>query len=207
MGFKQRRAKTPPMDRNQTPVSMLVPQKSYQILKAKAEERGLPVSRLICYAIDNELALGEAAFNYEIEMPKTIFIERAYVTEAGRLLRYIQKYGAMSLDQILLARRDIGLATKEVAMLAARELMTIESLVRYVYPSWVRYFKFNKDYRVIAPVQSHDDKKAKLIAEAEKELARLKGETHGEHIRQTAPTGPLGEAYTATENGDEEVTD
>lgn len=207
MGFKQRRAKTLPEDKSQTPVSITVPQKTYQLLKAKADDMGMPVSRLICYAIDNEFAAGEDAFKYDAEMPTTVFIEKAYVAEAGKIFRFIKKFGSMSLDQIALARRDIGIDSKAEAMLGARELISVKNLVRYVYPAWIRYFKFNKDYRVIAPMQSQEDKNSKRLAELQKEMDRLKGVTNGEYIRQEAPTGPLGQAYSAAKDTDEEITD
>lgn len=196
MGFKRYRAKTAPEDKGMRTMSLYLPQSMWNMLKAKSDLLNMPMNRLACYAIDLEFDKDEDAFDFPCEKPTTVFVEHAYVLEAGRILRWLEKAGPMSADQIMLSRRDIGVPDRNLVMPAIRELLEV-GLAEEIYPRWLSNFKFDKDYRVIAVKNSHK-RKEQEIEKLKKRIEHLQGGTYG---------GPIGTENPATENSDEEVSD
>lgn len=187
MGYKQKRAKTPPADRNYVQVTVYLPRSIHDVLKAKSEKSGMPVARLIAYAIDNEICEGaELAFEYPCEMPQTIFVEGAYTDEAQRIYKWLTKVNAQGVDQLMLARRDIGVPEKNTLMLAIRELTSRTGLTRWVYPIW-QHFKFNKDYKVISIMTAEGDMTKRKIEQLEKRLQQLRGDNDAGPFGKKAP--------------------
>lgn len=177
MGFKNRREKTAPFEKNIREMSLYLPLSLYNEVKAISDNRKIPISRLINYAIDKELAEGADAFEYECPMPTHLFVEDAYSAESSKIYVFLRKTGPQSIDQLVLARRDIGIIDKELLMLGIRELLQ-SKVVEEIYPKWMT-FKFPAGYRVIAIREASEDKKAARIAKIEAELAQLKGEKSG----------------------------
>lgn len=132
----------------------------------------MPMSRLVCYAVDNELDAA-SPFNYPAEFPDTPFLEGAFASEAGKILSFIQKYGPHGLDSLLLSRREIGILDRNALLHGARELLHSE-LCEMVSPVWSN-FTFPKNYKVMAFKLTEEDRKRKRIAELELEMAKLKG--------------------------------
>jgi hypothetical protein len=196
MGYKQFRKRTPPSTEMMSrEVKIYLPKSLYDILKAKSEKTGLPMSRLASFAIDNEIVDQgiDAAFEYDCKMPENTYVEGAYVDEGSRIYRYLTRNGSpMSVDQMILHRRDIGVPEKLTLLLGLRELLERGTLVEEIYPTW-SHFKFRDTYRVIAVKTEAKDKKKKEIEKAERHLAKLKGKPYG---------GPLG-----TETSDSEDTE
>lgn len=158
------------------PLKVYMPTCLYEILKAKADKMEMPVSRLICYAVDNEIAEGEEAFSYPCEMPQTVFVEDAYANEAGRVFRHIKQFGAKSIDQLMLERRQIKVPDKGTLMLAIREIMTKTNILEYVEMTWGK-FKFPRGYKVLTTKASVDERKQKKITDLKKQIEFLqKGE-------------------------------
>jgi hypothetical protein len=129
-------------------VTMFVPRSLYEILEKKAHATGMPVNRFALYCVDNELSRSEL-IEYSCEMPTNVFVESAYQNEAGKIYRYLEKFGDMGIDELLLWRRDIGIPDKETVLLAIRELLTKTTIIECIYPNWRRYFRFPKSYKVL----------------------------------------------------------
>lgn len=106
-------------------MNVMVPRATARIIQKVSEETGFPVSRLIAIAIDNEISESVSAFNYPCLMPSSPFVEYAYAEEAGKLLQFIKQYEEkpMTIEQLMLCRRDAGIPSREVLMLAYRELL------------------------------------------------------------------------------------
>jgi hypothetical protein len=175
MGFKQRRAKSEPVpfDKAVKSCTVFLSHATYDLIKQKSDKVGLPMGKLIAYAIDKELDR-ENAFNYPCEMPKNEFIEGAYTDEASKIYRYLKRTAPQSIDELMLNRRDIGIESKETMMLAIRELMANEYLVRPVYPMWrSKKFPYSKEFKVLMPIESTDEKKAKRLAKLKEEIEFL----------------------------------
>ena len=113
--------------------SLSLPADMLDILREKAADRRLPISRLIWYALDNEMDSQEP-FNYDCPKPETVFVQYSYTEEAKRIFEFLKRYPeGLNVDMIMLMRRRIGIPNKTILMLAIRELlatgMAVESRV------------------------------------------------------------------------------
>lgn len=179
MGYKVRRGKTAPGDQMSREVAVYLPKSLYDYLKAKSTVLKMPMSRLVAWAVDNEITEGDGAFAYSHSLPTTVYVEGAYVDEGGLIYQYLMRNGTpLSIDQLVLARREVGIPDKVKLLLGIRELIERETLVELIYPSW-SHFNFGDDYRVIAIKTSEEDRKKKAIAKLEEQLIKLKGQQDG----------------------------
>lgn len=131
-------------------LTSFMPTDTAAILTQIADERGVPVSRLIAYAVDNELDL-ETPFNYPIPKPDTEYVEFAFATDAGKLLRFLQKLkGGAAPDTLLICRRMIGIDKREHVMYAYRELLE-QGLIEEFYPKSKNYR--GRDYKRVRVIE------------------------------------------------------
>lgn len=126
-----------------------VPRSILAELQRLSQEKGLPISRLILYAIDNELG-SHAPFKYDCEVPVTPYKEHAYTEEAQKIYRYMYKFSAgLSQDQLTACRRDIGIPSKDAFLHGLRELLNLR-LLEYKKPSGkVKFKSYKDDYKVL----------------------------------------------------------
>lgn len=125
-----------------------IPRSLSAILQAKSTQFQKPSSKLICIALDNELEV-ENAFYYPAELPTSPFIADAYANEAGNIFRFLEKVkSGLSLDHLVMARRDMSIQSKDVFLLAFRELVEsgmIEDFypdkAKFKYPEHVRFWR------------------------------------------------------------------
>lgn len=106
-------------------IKVYLPRETARFIKDKSEEIGVPMSRLVAICVDNERS-APSPFNYPCDLPTSPFIERAYADEASKLISFLSKfeYGT-SLDTLMICRRDVGIESREVLMLAFRELIEV----------------------------------------------------------------------------------
>lgn len=162
-------------------ISLTLPADLNEILRKLAADRRLPISRLIWYALDNELE-SPNPFNYECPEPETVFVQYAYSEEAKKIYDFLRKFPeGLNTDMIMLMRRQIGLPNKITLMLALRELLNTTLVVESKVPPKGRFFAgLNPDLtwiRLSKETQEHlarqrkvlDAKKSKL----EKKESRL----------------------------------
>ncbi len=144
----------PPRDRETdlfVEVKSYIPRSLHNLLKYKSEVMNLPVSRLICMAVDNELDQ-DPAFHYPTPMPTAEYVEGAYAEEAGLIMRYLEKIQEVSqgtgVDMLMLARRDIGIASRDVFMRAFRELLEVQIIEEFkpINPTFKNY---SDEYRFV----------------------------------------------------------
>ncbi len=156
-------------------IKVYVPKALSTMLRGKAKSMGLPVSRLVSYAIDNELE--SSAFNYPCPLPTVQYIDFAYVEEASRMYQYMTKFpSGAGRDQYMLCRFDMGIPDKNTFMLAFRELLQKE-MIEERAPTRTK-FKYPKDYKYVClknmnRIQLLDKKHESLQVEI-KELERQK---------------------------------
>ncbi len=125
-------------------------------LRKISKERKIPMSRLAAIALDNELDCGNA-FNYSCELPKSSFVEYAFLDEAARMLRYIENnfpQGA-SRDILMFCRREMRIPDKETFMHAYRELLEY-GRIEEIRPEKSK-FEFAEDYKITRVVKEKDD--------------------------------------------------
>lgn len=171
MGFKQRRERSG--SEHFYVIRVNLPLSLFNIVMDKAEKMGLPASNLIAYAIDNELEK-PVPFEYPCEIPTNAFIEDAYIEEGSKILRHITKVGPLPFDQIVLARRDLGIPDKISVLLGIREILRRKSLVELLWPSWVRWHKFPRHILFLVAKGQPTHKQDK-IERLKKRLAQLEG--------------------------------
>lgn len=142
-----------------------LPPSLLQKIKKVAAERDIPAARIIAFAVDNEITESNVPFNYPCEMPSSPYVEYAYAEEAGRLMRFIQRFESnpMTLNQLMLCRRDIGIPSREVLMLAYRELLEKKMVEEYL----PREAKYEKQTKRIRPVQDESIEKKRYRSRPE----------------------------------------
>jgi hypothetical protein len=129
-------------------VDAYIPKSIYLILRQQSRLKGLPISRLINVAVDNELDAPEPFF-YQTELPDPApaYHEYQYAEEAQSILEYLSKIPkGTGLDLLMLARRDMGITDKEKFLLGFRELK-MKNLVEAIEPIGTRFNYYEPDYR------------------------------------------------------------
>jgi len=135
-----------------------VPKSLVAILKSRSEVLCLPVSRLICFALDNELDT-DSPFNYPTFLPEAPYVEYAYADEASKMMAYLRKFPAgTGRDTLILCRRDYGVMKRDDAMHAYRELLE-KGMIEEFRP---RHTKFHhKDTYLYSRIVELDPRKLK----------------------------------------------
>lgn len=95
--------------------------------------RKISMSRLVAFAIDNELEK-DRPFSFSTDIPDDDFIEGAYADEAGRILEFIRglRKGA-GLDILLLLRHKMNIPDKSKFLGGMRELL-LKEMIEYFTP-------------------------------------------------------------------------
>lgn len=121
-----------------------IPKSVIEILRETSEETNIPMSRLICIAIDNELDTMKP-FNYPTVVPDE-YQEFMYAKEARLLLNFLHRCPkGLGLDSIVLARRDVGVDSREDLLAAVKELLE-QGHIKWVRPSDTRT-RYPKGYK------------------------------------------------------------
>lgn len=159
-------------------LSITVPKEFSDILRKVAHERKLPISRLIWYALDNELDAANA-FDYSCPRPTVTYVEFAYRDEAHKIMNFLRKFPeGMTIDMINIMRRQIGVDNRQVVMLALRELLKSGIAVESKTPPKSKYFRnFDPD---LSWIRLSREKMEKLNYEH----AKLKREQEALHNKQ-----------------------
>jgi hypothetical protein len=132
-----------------TEIKVYIPKATLEILKDFSATRQLPVSRLVGYAIDNELDCPEP-FKYSCDLPTGEYKEYLHVSEARKILGFLEKLeNGTSIDQLLVARRDFGVEDKAKVLGAIRELFEKEFIEEFSPKTMFRNFAAN--YKHIRP--------------------------------------------------------
>lgn len=100
-------------------------------LKEFNRATGIPFSRLIAIAIDNEFD-STTPFNYPIPWPETEYVEGDYMDEAVKIYNYMKNTfkGPIGYDMLLLLRLDIGVEDKKRMMGGVRELLEKNMIIQ-----------------------------------------------------------------------------
>jgi hypothetical protein len=94
-------------------------------LNAHSLKTNIPLSRLICIAIDNELGR-EKPFEFDTTLPNEEIEDHAYADEGGRILKFLKMVQAgLSLDVLVLLRHDMGIPDKHIFLLTFGDLLRL----------------------------------------------------------------------------------
>lgn len=166
-------------------IQISLPKEVCELLREESAERKLPISRLVGYALDNELDC-PVPFNFPCDLPKVQYVKHAYAEEAGRIEKLLEKFPrGIGLDTLILFRRSIGIPSKVTFMLGFRELISEDRIEFRTGSRGAGAFQHADEYEFIfakAPPARMSRKGAKVnevladkLREAEREIARLKG--------------------------------
>jgi hypothetical protein len=169
-------------------VKCYIPKKTYEKLREHSEALHQPMSKLLAIALDNELD-APAPFNYPCVMPNSVFIENAYLEEAQKIVRYLEDFPkGVARDTLVLARRDIGIESRDTFMLAFRELWEAKIIMecappvksKFNYPAGYKYIRLVNVAKssVLARKRKLAEQLAKEIAAEEARIAGRK-QTYG----------------------------
>ena len=101
------------------------------ILKSKSSELGIPLSRLVAIAIDNELD-SKSPFNYPCQLPESPYIEDAFLNESHEIYKWLDKFKhGIGRDTLMLCRRDIGILSRSDLLHGLRELIQQNLIEEY----------------------------------------------------------------------------
>lgn len=116
---------------------------SYKALKKQSEDLGLPISRLIGIAVDNELDQGKP-FNYPCDIPET-YIEYNQNKECNLIRSFLSnKMKGLELRQLITSRRTVGVESRGMMLTCIRELLDRGDLL--LEPPRTSYFsRWNAD--------------------------------------------------------------
>lgn len=165
-------------------ISLSLPMSQYEELQRLSKERRLPMSRLVWYAIDNEMECAEP-FNYLCEKPESTFVKHAYTAEAQKMSQFLFRYGEGGIDlpTMMILRRQMGIPSKTIFMLALRELLETKLAVESrVSPKGRFYRELSKDLvwvrlagdmlEVMRREEKHLEKQKAKVAEKEADLQK-----------------------------------
>lgn len=134
-----------------------VPKSIGNIIQALSNERRIPVSRLFTIAADNELDQ-KIPFYYPTDLPTDEYQELAYVDEAGKILRFLETaVGNTARDTLILFRREMGIPSRKVFMLALRELFQ-KDLVTEIKPKRP-VFQYADTYKYVVSKLKEESRK------------------------------------------------
>lgn len=202
------RFKRPPRDKeafdeNNPYVKMQVylPKSLFGILKKAGEKMNLPLSRLMIYALDNELD-SPVPFNYLCSWPLNEYIENAYADEATKIYNFLLKFpSGIGRDMLMTCRRDVGITNKNDLMLGLRELMKKDMVIE-ASPSKKTTFTYNPEYKYIRLREVNRgallDRKKRELEKLEKELAKKR------QSYEEATGGSVTQGIGETDRGDDE---
>lgn len=119
-------------DRLYRKIATLLPSALAQRVIDIARDTRIPISRLVAYAIDNELDC-KPPFNYPITMPTTDYVPNLYNKEALAIFNFLKQYPkGQPMDSMILLRRNYGIEERYKVMEGIRELL---------YQEMVKIFK------------------------------------------------------------------
>jgi len=157
-------------------VSVFMPESLFQMLDEKRRENKLPMSRLVCYAIDNELD-APSPFSYLCQYPLNEYMQYAYAKEATLIAQWLAKCpSGMPRDQLMLCRRDMGIVDKENFMLAYRELLESKMVGEIDPPKKNKFKKYPDGYKYIMLRKPEDDSKNARMKKKRDTIKRIQKE-------------------------------
>lgn len=132
-----------------------MPRALYNRVKEYSDKMEIPLTRLINYAIYNEMEMSNA-FEFDMTMPNKEYVPMEFAKEASLLMNLINDMPndkGLGLDQLLLAKEAARIYDKDTLLLAYRELIE-NKMVYETHPSEFRIpGHYHKDFVQVAPMK------------------------------------------------------
>ena len=151
-----------------------LPESLYEELRKHAKNLKFPISRLVTYAIDNELEK-QSPFSYSM-LPQPNFKAGDHEDDARKVANFLIRFPrGVGEDWLLLSRRDIGITDRSRCLNALRELREL-SLLKYLKPqTWFKGYAL--DHRVVSlreiPSHAIEEFKQRKILKLKNKIEKL----------------------------------
>lgn len=145
-------------------VETYIPRSMFEKLRNYSNELEMPKSRLLAYALYNEMYESAEPFKFETKIPDTENVQDGqYLKEAELLVGLIRQFpkGA-GIDMLIMAREMIRLSYDEL-LLAYRELVNLEQIVT-VHPASANIpgiWRKNYFHALVKNKKEHEEEVAK----------------------------------------------
>lgn len=152
----------------------------YRLINDRAIENEMSTTRMVLTIIDNAYTfLGEDAFKLDLDVGE--FEEFGHPDEGNRILNYMTNLvKPLGLDSLLLARFDMNIPDRDIFLKAFYDLLQL-GLIKEEKPTWNKYQKKFKDYKVYDVVDKIPTKRKVLNKDARREqYEKLRKEFEGE---------------------------
>lgn len=151
-----------------------------------SEARGIPKSRLIIFAILNELKK-DKPFDIDLKIPDyDEYVEYEYADQAGKILSFLRTQEfPTGIDVLLSVRHDLGIEKEEDILRGFRELIEKDLITRHKPDK--KYYRHAKDDYFVFCAKGDDPASKKKIRQEKyerKKLEELKKKYEGELKRE-----------------------
>lgn len=127
--------------------------KVHEILKKLQDgDDGLPISRYVQIALDNEMDQ-EKPFHYPLTFQDEPYVEEKYSHEANLIFDFLRQYShkGISLMMLMMLRRRVGILEREKIYRGYVELLNsgmveefYPKIDRFVFPKWYRKIRIKE---------------------------------------------------------------
>ena len=119
----------------------------YNKIKDIAAKLSMPVSRVVCMGLDNELER-ENPCEYDLTLPEIDEnLENAYADEGGKFLTFMKTlHSGMGLDMLVMLRYEMGVPNKTALITVFADCLEKGIIERYKPPYKVGRPEFPEDY-------------------------------------------------------------
>lgn len=145
-------------------------------IKEYALKNNLSVSRVIAFAVDNELQK-DNPFEFNTELPTQEYTEYTFADEAGKILNFIKtlRNGSAGLDILLLLRYTIGVPDKDIFLAAFKDCLD-RGMIESFMPAKIRY----ENYLYYRLAGQPTTRSRRMREKSYKEYQRLKKKFEGD---------------------------
>lgn len=139
-----------------------VPKAMVAKLKSLAEDRGVPLGRIISWGLYNEFKR-DGGFEIDIRLPTTVTED--VIEKSEKVMAFIEKTRAVSIDMLVLCKEEIGLSQRDI-LASVRFLLSssrIEHYERGMYPGLIQVRPVSPERaQVLAEVMSEPKYRLKV---------------------------------------------
>lgn len=148
--YSRRRAppKTQAAETNQyTHVKVFFPNDTFKIIEEISKLQKKPLSRIVGYAVFNEMEKGADAFKFKTDYDPDMSVENDFIHEAGQIYNFLKTFPTgKSLDELILFKRTLQIPDI-IRLVGGYKTLLDSGFIEEVFP-FNKQFEYAHDYRV-----------------------------------------------------------
>lgn len=142
---KERKPRPTPESKALDCIRVNVSKEMRKFLETMAYERKSNLSAIVAIALDNERTHGSFDLTQDLDLSDIPYVDENS-PESVRLYEFIKKHPGLSIDHLVLCRREFGVESRRDVAIAYRHLLTIEMIEEY---KPVRSYYYPDNYRLV----------------------------------------------------------